>query len=215
MLETSRLDNALRHKLESGIQRFDFDLSPQTVDQLMAYLQLLVKWNKAYNLTAIRNPVEMIDKHLLDSLSMVPHIHAQHFLDVGTGAGLPGMILAIVYPEKCFTLLDTNGKKTRFLVQAKAELKLDNVTVENRRVESWQPAQLFDVVMSRAFSSIADMVDWTHHLLKSDGCIFAMKGVYPVEELKALPTGFKVTDSAELMVPGLDGERHLLEIKRC
>ncbi|CAH0993027.1 Ribosomal RNA small subunit methyltransferase G [Sinobacterium norvegicum] len=208
------MDKQLRQQLESGINGLNLDLPTTTVDQLMAYLQLLMKWNKAYNLTAIRNPVEMVDKHILDSLSMVPFIHRQRNLDVGTGAGLPGMILAIVYPDLDFTLLDTNGKKTRFLVQAKAELKLANVTVENRRVETWHPEELFDVVMSRAFSSIEDMVNWSHHLLLPDGSFMLMKGVHPSDELDSLPKGFELLTSEYLNVPGLDGERHLLEIKR-
>ena len=209
------MGDALRDKLEAGIDYLSINLSSHTVDNLLSYLRLLIKWNKAYNLTAIRDPAEMIDKHLLDSLSMVPHMQADRILDVGTGAGLPGMILAIVYPKKIFTLLDTNGKKTRFLIQAKLELKLDNVIIENRRVESWHPDTLFPVVMSRAFSSIVDMVDWTQHLMAKNGVILAMKGVYPEKEIEFLPTNFKITASHKLVVPGLNSERHLLEIKRC
>lgn len=208
------MDKALRQKLERGIDGLKLDLPTEAIDQLMAYLKLLIKWNKAYNLTAIRNPSEMVDKHILDSLSMVPYIKQQRNLDVGTGAGLPGMILAIVYPQFDFTLLDTNGKKTRFLVQAKAELKLTNVTVENRRVEEWRPEQLFDVVMSRAFSAIDDMVNWSQHLLLPNGSFMLMKGAHPDDELSKLPKGFELLTSEYLNVPGLDGERHLLEIKR-
>ncbi len=205
--------DALGQQLHLGAQKLGVDLSAQQLQALLTYLQLLIKWNKAYNLTAIREPRRMVDLHLLDSLAVHPHIQAaNHIIDVGTGAGLPGVVLAIMNPNKNFTLLDSNGKKTRFLVQTKTEIKLDNLTVINDRVEAYQPPQLFDMIISRAFASLADMTGWCRHLLAEGGSFLAMKGQYPQEEISAIAHEYKVLTKYELHIPNVDGERHLLTI---
>lgn len=205
--------DALGQQLHLGARKLAIDLSDQQLQHLLTYLQLLIKWNKAYNLTAIREPKSMIDLHLLDSLAVHPYIQeANNIIDVGTGAGLPGVVLAIMNPNKQFTLLDSNGKKTRFLVQTKTDLKLDNLTVINDRVEAYQPPQLFDMIISRAFASLADMTGWCRHLLADDGCFLAMKGQYPQEEISAIAHEYKVLARHELHIPNVEGERHLLTI---
>ena len=184
-------------------------------DQLLAYLKLLISWNKAYNLTAIRDPAQMIALHLLDSLTVLPHVTGEHLIDVGTGAGLPGIPLAIMYPDKQFTLLDSNGKKTRFLFQVRCHLGLTNVVEIQSRVEQHQPRKCYDAVLSRAFTSIADMVDKCHHLLAAQGVFLAMKGKFPQSELSEVAKDYKVETSHTLQVPGVEGERHLIVIGRC
>lgn len=204
---------ALGQQLHTGAQKLGIELTEPQQQALLAYLQLLIKWNKAYNLTAIRVPERMVGLHLLDSLAIHPHIEdANNIIDVGTGAGLPGVVLAIMNPDKKFTLLDSNGKKTRFLVQTKADLKLDNLTVVNDRVEAYQPPQLFDMIISRAFASLADMTRWCKHLLAEGGCFLAMKGQYPQEEISAIAHAYKVLAKHELNIPQVEGERHLLTI---
>lgn len=179
---------------------------------LHRYLDLLEKWNAAYNLTAVRGRAAMEVEHILDSLAIVPHIglRAGTVVDVGTGAGLPGMVLAIVLPENRYVLIDSNGKKTRFLMQAAHELGLRNVTVFNGRIEDWQPASRVDLVTSRAFASLADMVQGCRALLESGAQALAMKGVRPDDEIAALPPDVQVKEVAALRVPGLDKERHLV-----
>ena len=189
-------------------------MNEQQAAQLQQYLQLLQRWNKVYNLTAVRNPAEMQPLHIDDSLSVAPFIHGETCLDVGSGAGLPGIPLAIVQPERQFTLLDTNGKKTRFMQQAVLELGLKNVKVVQTRVENWQPAAPFDAIISRAFASVADFVTFTGLHLREGGILYAMKGRYPESELAELPTGWRVTAKHLLHVPRLAAERHLLELQR-
>ena len=203
----------LRATLEDGIQRLGLTLPEGAVDALLAYLAMLVKWNRAYNLTAVRDPGEMVARHLLDSLAVVPYLHGEHIIDVGTGAGLPGIPLAIAYPERSFVLLDSNSKKTRFLVQAKAELGLGNIEVVHCRVEEYCPAQHPDCVISRAYASIADILSSCGHLLHANGEFLAMKGVVPEQELAALPPPWQLREVIVLQVPGLEREqRHLLRI---
>ncbi len=204
----------LRKKLIRGIEQLDLNVDDQKIDQLMAYLELFHKWNKTYNLSAVRDPSEMVHRHLLDSLSVVPHIEGERFIDVGTGGGLPGIPLAIIFPEKQFTLLDSAGKKIRFLFQVKTSLDLKNVAVENCRVESFQPTEKFSGVISRAFASIKDMIDGCHHLLEADGRFWAMKGQFPAAELSDVEKHYKVVDSFELTVPDSDGERHLIVLNK-
>ncbi|MBX9912640.1 MAG: 16S rRNA (guanine(527)-N(7))-methyltransferase RsmG [Pseudomonadaceae bacterium] len=201
-------------ELAQGANQLGVSLSAEQQTQLLAYLSLLIKWNKAYNLTAVRNPDEMVSRHLLDSLSLVPFIDGDTWLDVGSGGGMPGIPLAILFPEKNFTLLDSNGKKTRFLTQVKLELKLSNVQVINARVESLQPEQPFAGIVSRAFSSLADFSNWTRHLGDQHTQWLAMKGLHPNDELHALPSDFILHGEHALAVPGCQGQRHLLILRR-
>ena len=205
----------LRIRLESGLKAMQLELPESVVDALLAYLAMLAKWNKVHNLTAVRDPMEMVTRHLLDSLAVVPHLPGKRIIDVGTGGGLPGIPLSLVFPDRDFTLLDSNSKKTRFLVQAKAELGLKNVTVVHDRVENYQPAHPFDCVITRAFASVADILTGSRHLLTRDGQMMAMKGEVPEQELAALPEGFHLNEVIALRVPGLEQEqRHLLRIGR-
>jgi 16S rRNA (guanine527-N7)-methyltransferase len=199
--------------LEKGLERLNIELSGDKVDLLLAYHALLIKWNKAYNLTAVRDPELMISRHLIDSLSIMPHIEGQRILDVGTGPGLPGIPLAICFPERDLTLLDSNGKKTRFLTQAKIELKLKNITPVQARIESFD-APMFDCITSRAFATLKDMVDGSIHLLKEDGLFYAMKGIYPTDEIAQLDSRVNVLDCFALSVPGEEAERHLVKIQK-
>ena len=203
-------------ELRLGALQLGLDLSSAQQQQLMAYLALLNKWNKAYNLTAVRDPAEMVSRHLLDSLSVVPHAEqgGARWLDVGSGGGMPGIPLAIMFPERNFTLLDSNGKKTRFLTQVKLELKLANVDVVHSRVEQFEPPQPFTDITSRAFSSLEDFANWTRHLGDEDSRWLAMKGVQPDDELQALPTDFQLQSCVVLKVPGCQGQRHLLILRR-
>jgi 16S rRNA (guanine527-N7)-methyltransferase len=205
--------NELRKKLDAGLAKLGLELPEAVREGLVAYVQMLARWNKAYNLTAIRDPLEMVTRHLLDSLAVVPHFHARRAIDVGTGGGLPGIPLALVFPERQFVLLDSNSKKTRFLVQARAELGLANVTVVHGRVEDYRPEQPFDAVITRAFASVADILTSSRHLLAPGGEFLAMKGLVPADELASLPPGFHLEEVIALTVPGLEQEqRHLLRI---
>ncbi|WP_068828748.1 16S rRNA (guanine(527)-N(7))-methyltransferase RsmG [Pseudomonas sp. BMS12] len=203
-------------ELTQGAQALGVELSALQHEQLLAYLALLIKWNKAYNLTAVRNPDEMVSRHLLDSLSVVPFVaqYGDHWLDVGSGGGMPGIPLAILFPERRFTLLDSNGKKTRFLTQVKLELKLANLEVIHSRVEEFQPEHPFTGICSRAFSSLEDFSNWTRHLGDTATHWLAMKGVQPDDELQALPADFRLQSCEVLKVPGCQGQRHLLILRR-
>lgn len=201
-------------QLERGLAQIGVAATVQQQQQLVDYLLLFEKWNKTYNLSAVREREAMVSRHLLDSLVVIPHLQGKRFIDVGTGGGLPGIPLAIMKPECHFSLLDSNGKKTRFLFQVKTALKLANVAVENRRVESFQPTPLFDGVISRAFASLNDMVTGCAQLIAPAGRFWALKGVYPESELSELPKHYTVEACHRLEVPGCDGERHLLEISR-
>lgn len=183
--------------------------------QLLAFLALLNKWNKAYNLTAVRDERQMVSRQLLDSLSILPWVTTDHLLDVGAGGGLPGIPLAIALPEASFTLLDSNGKKTRFLNQCVLELGLDNVDVIHGRAEDCQPSEPFAQISSRAFTALENLVTWCGPLLATEGEFLAMKGQFPDDEVAALPAGWQVKSSHSLEVPGADGERHLLLVARA
>jgi 16S rRNA (guanine527-N7)-methyltransferase len=207
----------LQRQLEKGVSQLKLDVSAEKLSQLLDYIELFDKWNRAYNLSAVREISEMVSRHLLDSLAVMTHVeeyfattNAERFIDVGTGGGLPGIPLAIFFPKKSFTLLDSNGKKTRFLFQVKTSLKLKNVTIEHNRVEKFQPSELFDGVISRAFANLKDMTDGCAHLLKPNRYFWAMKGVYPLDELAAVEKNYTVASSHRLLVPNCDGERHLL-----
>ncbi|EAA5820402.1 16S rRNA (guanine(527)-N(7))-methyltransferase RsmG [Salmonella enterica subsp. enterica] len=180
---------------------------------LVAYVDMLHKWNKAYNLTSVRDPNEMLVRHILDSIVVAPYLQGQRFIDVGTGPGLPGIPLAIVLPDAHFTLLDSLGKRVRFLRQVQHELKLENITPVQRRVEAYPSEPPFDGVISRAFASLNDMVSWCHHLPGEKGRFYALKGQLPGDEIASLPDNFSVESVEKLRVPQLEGERHLVIIK--
>ena len=210
----------MRPRLEQillrGAAQLEVELTGAQRDALMAYLDLFQKWNKAYNLTAVRDPEQMVIRHLLDSLAIAPYIEADRYIDVGTGGGLPGVPMAILFPDRRFDLLDSNGKKTRFLFQVKTALALDNMTVHHARVEAFRPEQSYDVVLSRAFASLLDMVTGCRHLLEPGGHFLAMKGTRPDDELAALPfDDCRLQAIHTLAVPGLDEQRHLVDLLRC
>ena len=199
--------------LEAGLRELNLNCSSLQLEKLLKYLELLQRWNKAFNLTAIRDPLQMVRLHLLDSLAIHPYVQKlKSIIDVGTGPGLPGIPLAILNPEINFTLLDSNGKKTRFLFQVINELKLTNASEINHRVEAYQPNQLFDAVISRAFSSISDMLNQCDHLVSDQGCFLAMKGKKPDSELSQMTKAYKVVKVSEVNVPLIDSERHLIKI---
>lgn len=212
----SMVTTRLAEELAQGAQTLGVTLTATQHELLLGYLALLIKWNKAYNLTAVRNPDEMVSRHLLDSLSVVPFVaeYGDNWLDVGSGGGMPGIPLAILFPERRFTLLDSNGKKTRFLTQVKLELKLNNLDVIHSRVEEYRPERPFSGICSRAFSSLQDFTDWTRHLGDSATHWLAMKGVQPDDELQALPADFRMQSCDVLKVPGCQGQRHLLILRR-
>lgn len=199
----------LAQKLSAGIAEMGLRVTPEQQAKLLEYLALLHKWNGVYNLTAIRRPEQMVSHHLLDSLAVLPHLWPQRWLDVGCGAGLPGLVLAVMRPEWSFTLLDSNSKKTGFVQQAAIELGLHNVEVRCGRVEQWQTVQKFDGIISRAFAEAADFVMLTRHLLADDGRWAAMKGV-PEEELARLPEGVVVEKVITLQIPELEAARSLV-----
>ncbi|WP_462401605.1 16S rRNA (guanine(527)-N(7))-methyltransferase RsmG [Pseudomonas sp. Marseille-QA0332] len=203
-------------ELSTGARELGVKLDAQQQQRLLDYLALLIKWNRAYNLTAVRDPDEMVSRHLLDSLSVMSFIHSdtQHWLDVGSGGGMPGIPLAILHPGKQVTLLDSNGKKTRFLTQVKMELGLDNLQVIHSRVEAFQPPRPFCGIISRAFSSMENFTGWTRHLGDVETRWLAMKGLHPADELVALPADFTVESEHALTVPGCQGQRHLLILRR-
>lgn len=186
---------------------------PQQLEQLVQYLELLQRWNKAYNLTAVRDADEMVVRLILDSLSIADYIAGERVLDVGTGAGLPGLILAVTQPQRQFTLLDSNGKKTRFLEHVVDELKLQNVQVIQTRIERWQPPHCFNTIVTRAFAKTAIILELTQHACCSTGRFLAMKGVYPGQELLEIPKKFTVCAVHHLQVPKLVAERHLVHVE--
>jgi len=206
----------LRQQLEFGLTQMGLHFSVPVQQKLVHYIQLIARWNKAFNLTAIRDVEEMVSKHLLDSLAVQPYVEGNNILDVGSGAGLPGIPFAITSPDKHFVLLDCNGKKTRFLTQAKIDLKLDNVEVIHQRVEDYQPIVdghriYFDVITARAYASTADILNSTAHLQNGDTRILVMQGKLD-EQIDGQQ--YQLIESHALDVYGLDAERHLLEIKK-
>jgi len=197
---------------DSGLKSINCQASDEQLAQLKQYVMLLERWNKTYNLTAVRNINDMIPLHIFDSLVVADFIKGDNCLDVGSGAGLPTIPLAVMQPQRQFTALDTNGKKTRFIQQAVIELGLKNVSVEHGRVENWQAETKFDAVISRAFASIHDFVTSSSSHLADGGVLYAMKGRYPAGEMQYLLKDYKLQAKHELSVPYVDGERHLLEI---
>lgn len=206
---------ALAQVLEQGVAELQLDLNEAQIAKLLDYLALLAKWNAVYNLTSVRDPMQMLTLHVLDSLAAVPAFaDARNVLDVGAGGGLPGMVLAIARPDVKVSMIDTVHKKTAFLTQVKAELALANVTIYTMRVEQLQVKQPFDVITSRAFADLSDFVNWSGHLLAEGGQFIALKGVAPPDERERLPSDWKVTQLRAIRVPGLDAERHLVFIAR-
>ena len=203
-----------RQKLQSGLKEMGLDLSGEQQDKLLAYVEMLKKWNKTYNLTALRDESQIISHHLLDSLTLPPYLEgAQTMLDVGSGGGQPGIPAAVCRPDLQITLLDANTKKTSFLQQAAIELELKNVRVVSGRVEAVQGLRV-DVITSRAFAELADFVNWTAHLLQDGGCWAAMKGVYPAAEIDRLPDSVCVERVDKIRVPQLNAERHMVILRK-
>lgn len=200
--------------LAAALQQNDIHLTKLICDQLWHYLELIKSWNKVFNLTAITDIREMVLLHLVDSLVVYPYLHGTRLLDVGSGAGLPGMALAIIDPSKQWTLLDKNSKKTRFLTQVVAELKLSNVTVIHHRSEEFHPADCFDSIISRALGTITMFIQTTAHLLCSDGILIAMKGKFPQDELTDIPQPFVLDQAIRLNIKGIDIERHLVCLRK-
>lgn len=205
-------------RLNEGVQALGFSLKSVQIIRLLEYLYIFDKWNKTYNLSSIRVLEEMLSKHLLDSLSIVPFLSDEQlgsrFIDVGTGGGLPGVVLAICFPDRHFTLLDAVGKKTRFLFQVKQSLSLNNVDIENIRVEHFQPTEQYDGVLTRAYSTLAHMTGGCSHLLRDGGKFWAMKGVIPKDELREIEKHYIVEACHEITVPGDDSERCLIVLKQ-
>lgn len=204
----------LRAQLISGLEELGVKTSAGQRDQLLGYVHLLDKWNKVYNLTAIREPDRMVPMHILDSLSIVPHLgDVRSIVDIGSGAGLPGIPLAICLPQVKVTMIDTVAKKTAFIRQAIGELALNNAEAITSRVEAYRPDNTFDRVVSRALSELKDFIECAKHLCTPGGAMLAMKGVYPHDELERLPAGFAATAVLPLTVPKLAGSRHLVIIQ--
>ena len=200
------------NKLSRLLADAGISLTDHQKNQLIAYVDMLHKWNKAYNLTSVRDPNEMLVRHILDSIVVAPYLKGERFIDVGTGPGLPGIPLSIVRPEVHFTLLDSLGKRVRFLRQVQHELALTNITPVQSRVEEFPSEPPFDGVISRAFASLNDMVSWCHHLPAANGHFYALKGLAQKDEMENLPEGYGIAEVIELHVPQLEGERHLVVI---
>lgn len=205
----------LAAQLQQGLQSINLQLSNEQQLALIAFIKLLKKWNRVYNLTAVHDLHQMLERHILDSLSIAPYLKGVRVVDIGAGAGLPGIPLAIAYPDFQFVLIDSNRKKTRFMQQAKTELKLDNVEVVCSRAEDFNSNELFDSVISRALSSLSQMLSWASHLCAADGIMLAMKGAYPESELSELAKSFEIKAVHKINYLGLDADRFLVEISHA
>ncbi len=204
----------LLQQLQKMLAQTDLEITELQQNQLVQLVELLNKWNKAYNLTSVRDPNQMLVKHIMDSIVVSPHLQGQRLIDVGTGPGLPGLPLAILNPDKKFVLLDSLGKRLRFIRQAVLALGLKNVEFVQSRVEEYQPEEKFDVVLSRAFASLQDMLFWCKHLPNENGHFLALKGQLPEQEIAELDNQFEFIESISLHVPNLEGERCLVKVKR-
>lgn len=205
---------ALAEQLRAGLRSLGLVLTQEAQDKLLAYVALMVKWNRTYNLTSVREPQDMLAVHVLDSLSVLAHLPTGSLVDVGSGGGLPGIPLAICEPSRAVALVESNQKKSAFQRQVQIELGLANLQVVRRRAEEYVPQKGFDVVISRAFASIADFISVAEHLCVPTGVMAAMKGVFPEEEIAHIPPRFHVEQSTALEVPGVEGARHLILIRR-
>ena len=212
-MPTVKQSSELLARLQDGAKFLGISLSDHESVQLLRFIDLLLKWNQAYNLTALRDPMEMLDGHLLDSMSVLPFLQGRRILDMGTGAGLPGIPLAMLRPVCDFVLLDSNSKKIRFVRQVKLELALDNILPVHARVEQFHPEAPFDTLIARAFTSLPRMFQLTRGLLTPTGCLLAMKGSLPREELDQLPKGLQVR-CIRLHLPFSEAERHLIELRQ-
>ncbi|MGM0430901.1 MAG: 16S rRNA (guanine(527)-N(7))-methyltransferase RsmG [Pseudomonadota bacterium] len=204
----------MKEPLKELLEQAQINLSESQIEQQLALVGLLDKWNKAYNLTSVRNPKDMLTRHIMDSLAVRQYLQGQRFIDVGTGPGLPGLPLAIAEPDKEFVLLDSLGKRIRFIRQVCHELKLTNVAPVQARVEDYQDEKKFDGVISRAFASLNDMLSWCEHLPAEKGRFYALKGLYPQEELDELPANYKTESIEQINVPGIDASRHIVIISK-
>lgn len=207
--------DALKARLLAGAQEMGIALDGAQADALLCLTAELREWNKRVNLTAITNPADMVDKHLLDSLSIQPHLYGKRVADIGTGAGFPGLPLAIVNPRRSFTLIEATGKKCLFVRHAVELLGVGNVEVVQARAEAWKPRAQFDCVIARALGKLADFVRVAGHLCARDGRMLAMKGRHPTAEMHALPAGWRVLALHDLRVPGLAAERCVVELGRA
>lgn len=196
--------------LDEYLAEMNLTATEQQKQQLVGFVEMLDKWNKAYNLTSVRDPEQMLIRHIMDSLAVSAHLVGERFIDVGTGPGLPGIPLAIMNPDKHFVLLDSLGKRIRFQKQVQFDLGIDNISSVESRVEAYVPEEKFDGVLSRAFASIEDMLHWCHHLPAENGCYYALKGQLAADEMTKIPQGYELTDVIELSIPRLDEQRHLL-----
>ncbi|RLV60837.1 16S rRNA (guanine(527)-N(7))-methyltransferase RsmG [Parashewanella curva] len=207
------MTSELKQQLALDLQAAKLTVTEQQQQQLLGLIAMLDKWNKAYNLTSVRDPKQMLTRHIVDSIVVSPYLTGQRFIDVGTGPGLPGLPLAILNPDKEFVLLDSLGKRIRFQKQVQFELGIHNVTSVESRVEAYQDERGFDGVLSRAFASIKDMLNWCHHLPNEQGIFYALKGQLTDDEMAQIPDGYHVIDTIELQVPRLDEQRHLLKLQ--
>lgn len=206
---------SLLEQLQAMLDQTELDISLEQQKKLVQLVELLVKWNKAYNLTSVRDPQQMLIKHIMDSIVVSPYLQGRRLIDVGTGPGLPGLPLAILNPDKQFVLLDSLGKRLRFIRQAVLELGLKNVEFVQSRVEEYQPTEKFDVVLSRAFASLEDMLFWCQHLPNEAGHFLALKGQFPEQEVLTLDKKFKFIETITLSVPNLEGDRCLVKVERA
>lgn len=206
------MTSELKQQLVHYLAKANINITEQQQQQLVGFVAMLNKWNKAYNLTSVRDPMQMLVRHVMDSIVVSKHLDGKRFIDVGTGPGLPGLPLAIINPDKEFVLLDSLGKRIRFQKQVQFELGIHNVTSVESRVEAYQDEQGFDGVLSRAFASVQDMLNWCHHLPKHDGVFYALKGQLADDEMAKIADGFKLLEIIDLQVPALDEQRHLLKI---
>ncbi len=209
------LEPELRQVLSASLEQCDLNVSEQQQTKLIDYVLMMHKWNKAYNLTSVRDPKQMVVKHIVDSIVVAPYLVGTQYIDVGTGPGLPGIPLAIMCPDKHFILLDSLGKRVRFMKQVAHDLGVNNIQPVQSRVEDFTPEQPLDGVLSRAFASLHDMLDWCKHLIDQQGEFLALKGIVPHQEIEQLSAEFVLDQVIELQVPNLEGQRHIVKIKKA